>query len=132
MSIKVIKHGKKPFPRNCTCPECQCEFTYELEDLKTDYDICYMSYPVQYRRYVICPDCGKRIFVDTVRDNISIGSTGIPSINYTYSGTKGAGTTLRDCVTCPHNGGPKDIHGNPVAGDSMCDWCPNKSLYVGK
>lgn len=27
------------------------------------------------------------------------------------------------CETCPNNGGPKDPFGNPVAGDSMCEYC---------
>ena len=129
MSIKILKHGKKPFPRNCTCNECQCEFTYELEDLKTENDICLTSYPAQYRRYVVCPECGKRIYVDTVRDSVSFPSitlTGADPLNKTLNKTK------RDCETCPYKNGPVDMYGNPVAGDSMCAWCPNKSFYAGK
>ena len=27
------------------------------------------------------------------------------------------------CLGCPNRGGPKDVFGNPVVGDSPCHWC---------
>lgn len=27
------------------------------------------------------------------------------------------------CLTCPNRDGPKDAFGNPVIGDSPCQWC---------
>lgn len=80
MAIKVIKHGTKKFPQNCTCPECHCEFTFESEDLRIDYSLCLTTYPVQYRRYVICPDCGKRIYIDTISEE----PEGVPSPRIVY------------------------------------------------
>ena len=35
MAIKVIKHGEKPKFKK-TCPNCGCEFEYEMEDLQTE------------------------------------------------------------------------------------------------
>lgn len=34
------------------------------------------------------------------------------------------------CDTCPNKGGPKDVFGNPVAGDSPCQWCPHYKYRV--
>ena len=63
--INILKHGnKKKF--TVTCPDCGCEFEYETEDLKADYSLCLTSYPGQYRRYIVCPECGKMIYHDSI------------------------------------------------------------------
>ena len=48
--ITVITHGTKTF--RVVCPICNCEFTYQEEDLNKD---------VFHNHYVICPDCGIHI-----------------------------------------------------------------------
>lgn len=35
-----------------------------------------------------------------------------------------------NCETCPYKGGLKDAFGNPVIGDSPCDFCPSNPLRV--
>ena len=109
MAIKIIKHGeKKKFTK--TCPDCGCEFEFETEDLKTDYEFCLTSYPGQYRRYVLCPECGKKLYHDT----ISIDPQP-PHIIYT-----GQTTRTLDCETCPNRPDPD----HPVVGDTPCSLCP--------
>ena len=71
MAIKVIKHGEKPKFKK-TCPNCGCEFEYEMEDLQTESNWSLTSlsytYPPRKRRIVICPDCGERLYHDTIID----------------------------------------------------------------
>jgi len=132
MAIKVIKHGKKPVMKR-TCSVCGCEFEFELEDLQTDYTITLTSYPSQYRRYVICPDCGERIYYDTVFAPIyprdpwmtpCSPNTPIEPWNPNKPYVTWTSTDLTDpCKDCPNKGGLRDALGNPVAGDSPCDWC---------
>lgn len=50
MSIKVINHGKQTFI--AICPNCNCEFSYQEEDLIKDRF---------YNHYVECPDCKHNI-----------------------------------------------------------------------
>ena len=116
MAIKVIKHGKeKKF--TITCPDCECEFEYELCDLCIEPGICLTSYPPKYRRFVRCPECGKRIFHDFLCEDI-------PDFNNVMLTTQNINDTKNDpCETCPNRDGPKDAFGNPVVGDSPCQWC---------
>lgn len=48
----IVKKGKSIF--QAKCPRCECEFTYDLDDLKRD---SYTSYITS----VICPECEYRI-----------------------------------------------------------------------
>ena len=103
--IKVIKHGKKPkFTK--TCPHCGCEFEYEIEDLKTDYNICLTSYPGQYRRYILCPDCGERIEHDTIMESYPQ----MPKVIYCNDNKL---DVTDPCEGCPNKGGLKRRHGKP-------------------
>ena len=52
--IEIIKHGKK---RKAIYPECECEFTYEKEDIK------YYGQREEYEG-VKCPDCGRMIPIE--------------------------------------------------------------------
>lgn len=106
--IKIIKHGKI-FKK--VCPECGCEFTFETEDLHTDYSVCLTTYPCQYNRYVICPECGKRIHYDTIMSNFSMGE----SITLTSSND-----AWPDCETCPNK---PDFSKGIIVGDTPCTWC---------
>ena len=115
--IKVIKHGTKPkFTK--LCPHCGCEFEDEIEDLQTDYSLCLTSYPGQYRRYILCPDCGERIEHDTIMCNPPM-----PKVVYCNNLNDINIDGFDPCKDCPNKGGPKDAMGNPVAGDSPCQWC---------
>lgn len=45
--IKVIKHGYKKY--HTTCLNCQCHFSYEIEDVKSKGE-------------VQCPDCKRNCY----------------------------------------------------------------------
>lgn len=52
----------------------------------------------------------------------------IPTVPYyTYPNS----TEKSPCDGCPYKGGPKDALGNPVMGDSLCDWCSKNPWKVG-
>ena len=58
--ITVIKHGKRKFMK---CISCDCEFTYEKEDVVTTHvGINEWEYSVK------CPDCDEKISVSYWRD----------------------------------------------------------------
>jgi hypothetical protein len=82
MAIRIIKKGKvTKFTK--TCPDCGCEFEYEVSDLQTDYSICLTTYPGQYNTYIICPCCGRHIHHGTtLADDWSRTPIG-PKIYYT-------------------------------------------------
>ena len=56
---KVIKHGK--IKEQITfCPKCECEFSYEDEDIIKKENNTLIS--TSYGRYIVyCPDCGAEI-----------------------------------------------------------------------
>lgn len=57
--MRVIKEGKKPVKEiEKTCPQCSCVFAYERKDVKAEVDRNITDY------HVVCPCCGKRIYVD--------------------------------------------------------------------
>lgn len=58
--IKVIKHGKRRFMK---CTTCDCEFTYQKEDIIPEYQNRNES---DY--WVKCPDCGVKMLVSCWRD----------------------------------------------------------------
>ena len=59
--IKVIKHGTIK-EHITTCPHCQCEFSYEKEDIETNsvYNLTSTSI---FHYIVRCPECGTEIEV---------------------------------------------------------------------
>ena len=108
MAIKIIKEGKiTKFTK--TCPDCGCEFEYDVSDLQTDYGACLITY---HDTYVICPCCGKYLH------HGHTGSTfpNYPNINDTMTGLD---VKDLDCDNCPNRPDPE----KPVVGDSACDWC---------
>lgn len=51
-----------------TCSVCYCKFEYDTSDVKT-YNEQYWSgldggWQIRKKRYVKCPDCGKRIILN--------------------------------------------------------------------
>lgn len=127
MAIKIIKEGKiTKFTK--TCPDCECEFEYEQEDIKVDHSVCLTSYPGKYGTYVICPCCGKHLnhgYVTTTAissyPNISDTTT---EIGFKYLGFKDL-----DCDNCPCK---PNLLEYPVAGDRPCDWCIKRQFTLKK
>ena len=39
-------------------------------------------------------------------------------------------TEINQCDSCPNKGGLKDGLGNPIAGDSPCQWCQHNPMKV--
>lgn len=58
--ITVIKHGKRKF---MYCNICNCEFTYEKEDITS-----MQSGINEWEYYVKCPDCGNKLMVSFWKD----------------------------------------------------------------
>ena len=115
MAIRIIKEGKKTkFTK--TCPDCGCEFEYEVEDLHTDSSICLTTYPCQFSQYVICPCCGKHLFHGYTTESPFT----FPNVIYTTNNLD----TL-DCEKCINK--PDPLH--PVAGDTPCTWCRKNQPY---
>lgn len=53
--IRVIKHGNKFTAKIKKCPYCECEFTYEEEDIEErKIDIFGASF---IEEYITCPEC---------------------------------------------------------------------------
>ena len=117
--IRILKEGK-PQKYITTCSECGCEFEYELEDVKIEYSICLTSYPGKYNTYVICPCCGTPIHHDIVQEKVEV-----PKIDYPSKEIEN-----NPCETCIYRFGPRDGLGNPIAGDSPCQWCPHYKYKV--
>ena len=115
MAIKIIKQGKiTKFTK--TCPDCECEFEYEQDDIKVDYSCCLTTYPCKYGTYVICPCCGKHLHHGYTTPAIS----SYPNITYTTTAT-----SWPDCDTCQFKPDPNKV----VAGDTPCTWCKKKQPY---
>ena len=147
--IKIIKNGVKPKKMKTIwtfkCPVCGCEFECELDDFKT------LEKKLEGDKSVNCPCCNTELHTNrnkyTIREeedkvvDFPIG-TGVPKDFYPhipypnihtgdpYLGEGGSITTNDPCITCPHRDGPKDVFGNPIAGDSMCQWCPHYKWKV--
>ena len=108
MAIKIIKEGKvTKFTK--TCPECDCEFEYDVSDLQTDYGVCLTTY---HDTYVICPCCGKHLHHGHTESTFP----NYPNINDTMTRID---VKDLDCDNCPNRPDPE----KPVVGDSACDWC---------
>ena len=122
MAIKVIKHGKVKWPQRKICKNCGCEFEFDEKDLHIDYSLCLTSYPVQYKRYVICPDCGEVIFVDTI-SSTEIEEKDYPNpspIKVWYDGTIYNPNPCEGCI----NNRPLDT----VVGDNPCSRCKYRQI----
>ena len=110
--IKIIKHGRKEFTHICS--RCECEFTYEVEDIQSD--AIEDSTDCISTKYIICPDCGNKWYINA-------NDIGWPCPNLPYT----------PCNT------PSNDYSNPCAdrawykklgqsdgnyvGDTPCTWC---------
>lgn len=114
--IKVLKHGNKQ-KYTKVCPECGCEFEYELSDVETDYSICLTSYPAQYNRFVRCPECGCHVHHDTTSSDWPKW----PNVIYTNA------ERSDDCEGCKiYEDAKKGILGI----NDACYWCSKNKYRV--
>lgn len=106
--IKIIKSGKKEFHTTCSC--CECEFTYEIEDLNgTDYD---------GQGYVKCPECGA-IISHLMRDIKPLEMIYEVKDNMQYN---------NPCANCYYT---KKLRSDQFyVGDPPCTWCEYNPLKV--
>ena len=124
MAIRIIKEGKvTKFTK--TCPDCGCEFEYEISDLQTDYSICLTTYPCQYNTYIVCPCCGKHIHHGTTWADDLIKTAIWPKIYYTNTQDITLENNLYDCATCPNKPDPNKT----IVGDTPCTWCRKNQPY---
>ena len=135
--IKIIKEGKKVKSYKTiyiiTCSKCGCEFECEDSDLTIERKI-------NGKRSINCPCCKKEFILvsddvgspynyktrqeEIKEDGINYTSLGIPSSIHLESSTPWNKSDKEDpCETCPNRFGPRDGLGNPIAGDSPCEWC---------
>lgn len=106
MAIKVRKHGIAK-PLIAVCPDCGCEFEYEVSDIEKNY---------LGRSVVKCPDCGH-----LCPHHCPIVQPSIPNIIWETSKD-----SWPDCETCPSRPNPN----KPVqVGDTPCDWCQKNKPY---
>lgn len=54
--IKIIENGTVPPSRKMQCQNCGCIFSYQRED---------MEHGVSIQNFIYCPQCGKKIIVDS-------------------------------------------------------------------
>lgn len=115
--IKIIKHGRKEFTHICS--RCECEFTYEAEDLQSD--VIEDSTDCISTKYIICPDCGNKWYINTN----DIGWPW-PNLPYTPCNTP-SNDYSNPCADCAWYKKLSQSDGNYV-GDTPCTWC-NKGPY---
>ena len=115
--IRIIKEGKK-IKYTITCPDCGCEFEYDIDDVYTDHTIALTTCPVRFERYVRCPCCGKHLHHDY--------TFGEPFITWDNGGSIPCSVQeWPDCDKCPNKPDPDKI----VIGDSPCTWCKKNQPY---
>lgn len=122
--IKIIKEGVREL--RATCPFCQCEFTYEIEDLNDGM--------------INCPCCGatleakaytKEVIPEPIRDNM-VWET--PEYRKLQEAIKqqpsyvDCNKPTSPCETCSHYLRLK--LGETYVGDSPCQWCQYGGLRV--
>ena len=67
--IKIIKEGTK---KKCTCDECGCLFSYDIEDIchRENYrnEDCYVNGAKEgHKKLIICPQCKCEIVLEATR-----------------------------------------------------------------
>ena len=111
--IKIIKSGKKEF--HAICPNCGCEFTYEMEDLSGNYYIGAVD-------YVKCPECGNAI--------LHLGCNTQPRpIDIYYQRTVTDNMQSNNpCANCNYI--KKLMLGQTYVGDAPCTWCEHNPFKI--
>ena len=60
--IQVIKHGKTH--KEMECPECGCVFQYADLDTKKEYSYKGLKELMITGKFIDCPECGERIWLE--------------------------------------------------------------------
>lgn len=66
--MNIIKHGKTFDNKVASCQKCECEFSYNNTDVRSEYERVSLYDSEWLYDYVDCPECGRRV---TVRDNLT-------------------------------------------------------------
>lgn len=134
--IKITKIGKNltktKIIYTITCPECGCEFECEAEDFTK------IEKAINGKRWIKCPCCNKELclypddYTTREEEVIETPIINIPSTNpfSPYVDPWIYPKKEDPCDTCPNRFGPRDAFGNPVVGDSMCQWCPHYKYRI--
>lgn len=102
--IKIIKSGKKEF--HAICPNCGCEFTYEMEDLSgTDF--------------INCPECNA-----IMEHSVKVWPT---DIYYQRTVTDNMQSN-NPCANCNYT--KKLMLGQTYVGDAPCTWCEHNPFKI--
>ena len=103
MAIEIIKQGQTKFTK--ICPDCGCEFTYELDDLVGNI--------------INCPCCKRIIFHKKSETIYPYSPIGVKDILTPFDSTK---LTSDPCENCEWH--QKMLTSKePYIGDSPCQWC---------
>lgn len=87
--MEILEHGIYYNECNEITCSCGCKFRYEIQDICTDNTLILTSNPPQYNRYVRCPECGARIYLNTVKQSVTIPMVGYGiDINETFNNLK--------------------------------------------
>lgn len=134
--IKIIKDGKKPIRYHTiyiiTCPDCGCEFECGLEDFKIEKTIDGNNIiTIDGNKIIMCPCCNKELntknleHIGMIKEEMKEITPFIPWKHDLLSkdGTYPDPNYKDPCDTCPNRFGPRDGLGNPIVGDSPCQWC---------
>lgn len=59
--MEILEHGiYYNNDKEITC-NCGCKFKYNKADIRTDHTLAYTTCPEQFKEYVLCPECNRRI-----------------------------------------------------------------------
>jgi DNA-directed RNA polymerase subunit RPC12/RpoP len=65
--MRILKNPNPVEEIKKTCPECECEFAFTDGDIKTysySNNILGPGFYGYSKRYVLCPNCGKKIIIE--------------------------------------------------------------------
>lgn len=94
--MKIIKHGT--VNRVNVCGNCQCEFEYDNNDIRVETPL--YSTAVESYRYVLCPDCGAKIYIDQQTSTVPTTPYNPPSVPNTPFWYYDPTDPNRNSVTC--------------------------------
>ena len=63
---EVLKHGSEWYANNkfAVCDKCQCEFIYNLREIKQNHKRVDSEYKPVGKPYILCPECGYKIKIE--------------------------------------------------------------------
>lgn len=61
--MKVLEHGMYYDKKTKIRCSCGCRFEYENSDIVLDKMLELTTFPPQWKKFVVCPECKARIFI---------------------------------------------------------------------